>query len=170
MNGLSDAADLDAALLALRVVVGVLMAMHGMQKLFGLFGGGGLAGTAGWFSSLGFKHGRTAAMLAGIGEIAGGLGLAAGLLTAASAAVFIAVMTTAAIVNHADGGFWSVSKGWELNLYLMVIAGFVAAAGPGRWSLDAALDLTAYGAVHAAVSAVAGVIAGSLTWVLRRRI
>ena len=52
-------------LLLLRLVVGFAMAAHGAQKLFGWFGGYGLAGTGGFFESLGFKPGRLFALAAG---------------------------------------------------------------------------------------------------------
>lgn len=135
-------ADPHVGLLLLRVLVGVTFSLHGMQKVFGWFGGGGLGGTGGWFRSLGFGDGRVAALLAGGSEIAGGLGLTLGLLTPFAAAAMIGTMTTAAFVNNAAGGFWSVSKGWELNGYLIAIAWAVATTGPGKYSFDAALGLT----------------------------
>jgi putative oxidoreductase len=157
-------------LLLLRLGVGVTFSLHGFQKLFGWFGGGGLGGTAGWFASLGFGDGRAAAVLAGAGEICGGLGLAAGLLTPVSAAAVIGTMTTAAYVNNAAGGFWSVSKGWELNGYLIAVAWALATTGPGPWSLDAALGLDGLsGVVPGLLALVVGVGMGTLRWRTRRR-
>lgn len=162
--------DLDAGLLVLRVLVGVTFSLHGFQKLLGWFGGGGLAGTAAWFRSLGFGDGRVAAVLAGVGELAGGLGLALGLLTPLAATAVIGTMTTAALVNNAANGFWSVSKGWELNGYLIAIALALAVTGPGAWSLDALLGLdTWHGPVVGAVALTAGVGGGWLRWATRRR-
>jgi putative oxidoreductase len=156
-------------LLALRVLVGVPFSLHGFQKLFGWFGGGGLDPTAGWFRSLGFGDGRTAAMLAGASEVAGGLGLALGLLTPFAAAATIGAMTTAAFVNNADNGFWSVSKGWELNGYLIAVAFAIAVIGPGRFSLDRVLGFTALSGVIAGLLALAvGVAGGWLRWATRR--
>jgi putative oxidoreductase len=160
--------DLDLALLVLRVLVGVPFALHGFQKLFGWFGGGGLRGTAGWFGSLGFGDGRVAAVVAGSTEIGGGLGLALGLLTPFACAGMVGVMTVAALVNNAENGFWSVRKGWELNGYLIVVALAVAISGPGAWSLDVLLgiDRLAGPLVGAAVAAV-GIGLGYLRWVTR---
>src|SRR5438477_466961 len=59
------------ALLLIRVVVGLLLAGHGAQKLFGWFGGYGLAGTGGFFESIGYKPGKLMAFLAGLGEAGG---------------------------------------------------------------------------------------------------
>lgn len=164
-SGLGDPA---IGLLALRVLVGVPFSLHGFQKLFGWFGGGGLDGTAGWFRSLGFGDGRAAAVAAGTSEIAGGLGLAAGLLTPFAAAAMIGAMTTAAFVNNADGGFWSVSKGWELNGYLIVVATAITVAGPGALSLDHALHLDALaGLVPGLAALAAGFAGGYLRWATR---
>lgn len=169
-----DATTADLGLLLLRAGVGVPLSLHGFQKLFGWFGGGGIRGTSAWFASLGFGDGRTATLLAGAGEVLGGLGLAVGLLTPLPAAAVAGTMTTAAFVNNATSGFWSVSKGWELNGYLIVVAVAVAVAGPGALSLDAALDvpgrlgLALDGAVGAAVVAL-GLAGGWLRWATRTR-
>ena len=161
-------ADVHLGLLVLRVLVGVPLSLHGMQKLFGWFGGGGPAGTATWFRSLGFGGGRAATLMAGSGEIAGGLGLAVGLLTPLAAAVVIGVMTTAAFVNNAAGGFWSVAKGWELNGYLIVVAWALATTGPGTFSLDFALGLTGFaGALPGLLALVVGVALGYARWATR---
>ena len=157
-------------LLVLRVLVGVPFSLHGFQKLFGWFGGGGLDGTAGWFRSLGFGNGRAAAVMAGTSEIAGGLGLALGVLTPVAAAAMIGTMTTAALVNNVDGGFWSVSKGWELNGYLIVVATAVAIIGPGAISVDHALGLDVlWGVVPGALALLVGVGGGALRWSSRNQ-
>lgn len=161
-------ADVDLGLLILRVLVGVTFSAHGMQKLFGWFGGGGPDATGRWFASLGFGDGRAATFMAAASEISGGLGLAAGLLTPLAAAALIGTMTTAAFVNNADGGFWSASKGWELNGYLIVIAWAIATAGPGRFSLDAVVGLGGLsGAVPGLLALIAGVGLGYARWATR---
>jgi putative oxidoreductase len=165
---LSTGTEIDIGLLVLRVLIGVPFAMHGFQKLFGWFGGGGLKGTAGWFSSLGFGDGRVAAVAAGGSEIAGGLGLALGFLTPLAAAAMIGVMTVAALVNNAENGFWSVRKGWELNGYLIVVAVAVAIIGPGALSVDAALGIEHLsGLLPGLVATVAGVGLGWIRWATR---
>jgi putative oxidoreductase len=155
-------ADVDIGLLILRVGVGVPFSLHGMQKLFGWFGGGGLRATGAWFASLGFGDGRVAAVLAGSSEITGGLGLAAGLLTPLAGAALIGTMTTAALVNNASGGFWSVSKGWELNGYLIVVAWALATTGPGPYSLDAVLGLGGLSGLLPGLAAL--MVGGGLGW------
>jgi putative oxidoreductase len=163
-------AGVSAGLGLLRVVVGVTFSLHGFQKLFGWFGGGGLVGTAGWFRSLGFGDGRVAAVLAGVGEVSGGLGLALGLLTPLAATAMIGTMTVAAYVNGSENGFWSVSKGWELNGYLIVVAWALATTGPGRYSLDALLGLPVpHGVIPGLAALALGVGAGTLRWTTRDR-
>jgi len=168
-----DTTTADVGLLLLRLGVGLPFALHGTQKLFGWFGGGGRRGSADWFASLGFGDGRAATWMAGGGELLGGLGLAVGLLTPLSAAAIAGTMTTAAFVNNAEHGFWSAVKGWELNGYLIVVALAVAVAGPGRLSLDAAFGLGPGGAPLAgavgAASVAAACVGGWLRWVTRRR-
>ncbi len=78
---------MDIGMLILRLVVGFTMAAHGAQKLFGWFGGYGLAGTGGFFEKLGFRPGKLQAFLAGVAEFGGGLLLAAGLATPVAAVV-----------------------------------------------------------------------------------
>jgi putative oxidoreductase len=168
MELFADGGHVDLGLLLLRVLVGVTFSLHGFQKLFGWFSGGGLDGTARWFASLGFGDGRAAALMAGSSEIAGGLGLAAGLLTPLAAAAMIGVMTVAALVNHADNGFWSAKKGWELNGYLIVVAAAVAVTGPGAYSLDAALGLDRLAGPGVGALALAGGVGlGWLRWATR---
>jgi putative oxidoreductase len=126
----------DFALLVLRVVLGLTMAAHGYNKFFGK---GGLAGTAGWFDSIGMKPGMFHARAAATTEMAAGLGLAVGLLTPVPAAGFVALMFTAAWTVHRKNGFFIVKEGWEYNLVLAVTAVAIAGAGAGKLSLDYAL-------------------------------
>jgi putative oxidoreductase len=172
-----DASPVDLGLLVLRVGVGVTFSLHGMQKLFGWFGGSGRQGTAEWFASLGFGDGRSATWLAGASEMLGGLGLAIGFLTPLSAAAVAGTMTTAAFVNGQEHGFWSVDKGWELNGYLIVVATGLAVAGPGALSIDRALGLDALPVVGVLLApglvgvllVTVGVLGGWLRWATRRR-
>ena len=86
---------MDVGLLLARVTLGLLMAAHGSQKLFGWFGGHGLSATAGAFESLGFRPGRLMATMASTLEITSGLLLALGLLNPVAAALMVSVMIVA---------------------------------------------------------------------------
>lgn len=136
---------MDAGLLILRVVVGLVVAAHGAQKLFGWFGGHGLRGTAGWLESLGFRPGQVHASLTGLAEFGGGLLLALGFLTPLGAAAVIGVMAVAIAAVHASNGFFNTNGGFEFNLTLMAAAVALAFTGPGGWSIDYALDLDLFG-------------------------
>src|SRR6478609_10543731 len=102
----------DFARLVLRVGVGGVMAAHGTQKLFGWFGGGGLAGTAGHLESAGFRPGRMKDIVAGVTETAGGVLLAAGLATPSTGAAVTSTMAVAA-ATHAPQGFFAMKGGYE---------------------------------------------------------
>ncbi|EUA19873.1 doxX family protein [Mycobacterium kansasii 662] len=123
----------DVALLILRLVLGLTLAAHGLNKFFG---GGRIPGTARWFESIGMKPGKFHATVAATTETAAGLGLAAGLLTPIPAAGFVSLMLVAAWTVHRPNGFFIVKEGWEYNLVLAVSAVVVATLGAGRLSLD----------------------------------
>src|SRR5439155_1475112 len=109
-------------LLILRLAVGLSLAAHGAQKLFGWFGGYGIAGTGQFLEQLGFRPGRLYAAQAGIAEVAGGLFLAAGILTPAAAATVVAVMLVAAVSAHIKNGFFAHNGGYEYTLVLGAVA------------------------------------------------
>jgi putative oxidoreductase len=85
-NGDNQDMSVDLGLLILRAVVGLSMAGHGAQKLFGWFGGMGLQETGTHFEGFGFRPGLPFAAAAGLSEFAGGILLAAGLFTPLGAA------------------------------------------------------------------------------------
>src|SRR5258705_6827010 len=129
--------NMSIGLLILRLVVGLALAGHGTQKLFGWFGGYGLNGTAGFLEQLGFIPGRRNALFAGLAETAGGLLLALGLATPVAAAMIVAVMMVAAVSVHLKHGFFAHNQGYEYTLVLAIAALTIAFTGPGPISLDA---------------------------------
>jgi putative oxidoreductase len=149
----------DVGLLILRVVLGLTMAAHGYNKFFGK---GGLAGTAGWFDSMGMKPGMFHARVAATTEMAAGLGLAVGLLTPIPAAGFVALMFVAAWTVHRHNGFFIVKEGYEYNLVLAVGAVALATTGAGKFSLDYALFHTSslYDLLHGWWGLVIAVVLG----------
>jgi putative oxidoreductase len=132
---------MDLALFVLRIVVGGLFAAHGAQKLFGAFGGHGIAGTGQFFEQIGLKPGERHARLAGLAEFGGGLLLIVGFLTPLGAAAIIGTMTVAILAVHGPKGWQNTSGGYEYNLVLGAVAFALAAAGPGAWSIDHAIGL-----------------------------
>ena len=146
--------------LVVRLVFGLFLSYHGYNKVFG---GGGLAGTAEWFSGIGMKWPQWQARIAATTEIGGGLLFAAGLLTPLAAAAMIGLMTVAIIVAHWRNGFFifKPGQGWEYCASIAVVAWTVATIGPGEWSLDHAFDIewTKWsGAIVAAVVGVGGAL------------
>lgn len=151
----------DWALLILRVVVGVTLAAHGYNKFFG---GGRIAGTARWFESIGMRPGRRHATLAAGGEIAAGLALAAGFLTAPAGAGFVGLMSVAFWVAHRGKGFFVMNDGWEYTAVLAAVAVMIAMLGPGNLALDNVIGVAEAldGWVGLAVSLGGGLVAATL--------
>lgn len=125
----------DLGLLALRLGVGGVLAVHGTQKLFGWCGGGGLDRTGQAMEAMGFRPGRASAVAAGLGEAGGGLLLALGFATPAAGAAAAGTMAGAVSVN-APAGFFAQSGGYEFPALLGSSAAALGIAGPGRYSLD----------------------------------
>ena len=149
-------------LLILRLFVGLTLAAHGAQKLFGWFGGYGLAGTGGFLEQLGFFPGRRHALFAGLAELSGGVLLALGLATPLAATLIISVMFVAIATVHLKHGFFNHTQGYEYNLTLAVVALSVTIIGAGPVSLDVALRLQDAGPVWGLAALLAGIIGGAV--------
>jgi putative oxidoreductase len=162
-------ATVSAGLLVARVALGLLMAAHGSQKLFGWFGGHGLAGTGGFFESLGFRPGRTFALAAGLAETGGGLLVALGFLGPVGPALIVSVMTVAALVVHRPNGLFAMTNGVELPLLYSAGAIALALTGPGAYSLDALLGLQSLWTPAVVGTAIAAGIGGGIANLIVRR-
>ncbi len=160
---------MDEGLLLARLTLGVLMAAHGSQKLFGWFGGYGLTGTGGFFESLGFRPGRFFAATASVSEIGSGLLLALGLFEPLGAALMLSVMIVAAGSVHWQNGLFASANGIEVPLLYGAGAAALALTGPGTYSLDAALGLLPLWTPGVVWGALAVGIAGGLTNLALRR-
>lgn len=152
---------MDLALLILRLVVGLLFVGHGAQKLFGVFGGGGLESTSGRFDSIGLRPGWLHARAAGTAEFLGGALIALGLFTPFAAAALIGVMTAAIATVHAKNGIWNTNQGYEFNLTLIAVVFALAGVGAGAWSLDNTFGFDLHGTIWALAALAAGVIGGA---------
>jgi len=128
-----DRTAVDASLLILRVVVGVIFAAHGAQKLFGAFGGPGIASVVEQMGPLGYP--------VSIGEFFGGVGLIVGFLARFSAASNIVIMLGAIGMVHGKNGFFQSEGGFEYNLALIGLLAPILLAGPGQFSLGRFLPL-----------------------------
>ncbi len=164
-----DTQLLDLGLLVIRVVFGLVYAAHGAQKLFGWFGGYGIAGTGGFLETLGFRPGTTFATAAGLGEFLGGLLLAFGFLGAVGSALIVAGMIVAMATVHWKNKFFVATNGIEHPLMFMTVAVGIALTGPGRYSLDAALGKTSLETPTITWILLAiGVVGGLLNLAVRR--
>jgi putative oxidoreductase len=111
-----------------RVVLGGYLAVHGAQKLFGLFGGNGIEGTAKGFEHLGLTPAREMTILAGSAELAGGVLTATGIAEPLGPLAIAGTMAVATVV-HRKGGPLSANGGFELPLTNLALAGVLLAAG-----------------------------------------
>ncbi|MEV6261476.1 DoxX family membrane protein [Streptomyces sp. NPDC051784] len=159
---------MDTGILILRLLVGLLVAGHGVQKVSFHLGGHGLDGGTEEFRSDGFRGGVLTALAAGGGQIGSGLLLAAGLLTPLAATGTVGVMTVAATVKWRNG-LWVQNDGYEYPLVLIGAAVALAATGPGAWSLDAAIGLTPFPLWWTAVVLAAGAGSGLLARLVLHR-
>ena len=156
-------------LLILRLVFGMTMAAHGTQKLFGWFGGEGIAGTAPFMEHLGFNPPRLQAALAGLVEAGGGLLLAAGLFSPLAAAMIISVMLVATVTVHLAKGFFMQNGGFEYNLAVAAAALVLAFTGPGALSLDAFLGIAWSGPAWGVTALALGLLGGGAQLLTRSR-
>ncbi len=133
----ADRPAIDVSLLLVRAIVGVIFAAHGAQKLFGAFGGPGLAGIVEMLGPLGYP--------VAIGEFFGGLGLIVGFLCRFSAASLIVIMIGAIAMVHGKNGFFLgrdlATAGFEYNLALIGLLAPILFAGPGRFAVGRFLPL-----------------------------
>ncbi|WP_407840479.1 DoxX family protein [Streptomyces sp. DSM 116496] len=156
----------DVGLLLLRVVLGLTVAGHGVQKLFGWFGGGGISGTGQFFTASGYPAGDAMAVLAGLTETLGGLGLVLGLLTPLAGAALVGTMINA-IAVHGAGSFFA-PQGIEYELLLTAGAAALALTGPGRCAVDRFLPvLRGHRLAHGALAVGLGVVTAGVLLLVR---
>jgi putative oxidoreductase len=149
----------DLALAFVRVVVGLVIAAHGAQKVLGVWGGPGLSGWTQGITRMGMRPPVFWAWVSAFAELAGGIAFALGLLVPIVAAALTVQMGVAIARAHWGKGFWNSKGGIEFPFTLGAIAAGCGVADPGVYSLDRALGLPIIGAgVYAAVLIV-GVVA-----------
>ena len=170
MGTYADLSTVSLGLLLLRLVVGVIMAAHGAQKLLGWFGGYGLRGTGQFFEQLGFQPGPAFAAAASISEIVSGLLVALGFLGPIGPALMISVMIVAAMTVHWEHGLFASKNGIELPLLYGIAALGLALTGFGQYSLDNWLGIAGHLPITDTwIALTVGVIGGCATLALRRR-
>jgi putative oxidoreductase len=160
---------MNIGLLVMRVVIGLVLGGHGVQKLFGWFGGHGLSTTGQGFGALGYRPGTLFAFVAGATEAGGGLLLALGLLTPLAAAAIVGTMLNAALSAHVKKGFWLANGGYEYTLALGAAAAGLGFTGAGAYSLDHAIGWTMGGTSWGLFAVALGLVIGMVTDLYRRR-
>lgn len=155
-----SAVDIAAALL--RLIVGITMIAHGWNHAFG---GGGLAGTARWFESIGVRPGRLNALAATVTELVAGSFLLLGFVTPLAAAAVVGTLLVAFVTNHVRNGFFIFrpGEGYEYVLMIIVVTSALGALGPGRLSLDRAVGFDMVGWEGLATALVVGGFAAGAT-------
>lgn len=124
----------DIGALVLRVGTGLVFAAHGVQHLFGWFGGPGLDGFGQLLGTLGFPAAKGFALVGGLSEIVGGLLLVLGLATPLGVAAAVGMMINAVLTLHLKLGFWATAGDLAVLVGLAAVA--IALIGPGVYSLD----------------------------------
>jgi putative oxidoreductase len=128
--------DSQWASFVLRIPVGIILAAHGAQKLFGWFGGYGLEGTGQFMASQGLEPGYLMALLAGSAEFFGGIALIIGLLVRPAAAISAFTMLVAGVVVHGSAGLFLSNGGFEFALALFSMTLALVLLGGGKLSVD----------------------------------
>jgi putative oxidoreductase len=108
----------------MRIVVGLLFACHGAQKLFGLFGGIGISASP-------------QIMTAGVIEFFGGALIALGLWAGYAGFIASGEMAVAYFMMHAPKGFWPIVNKGELAVLYCFVFLYIASRGSGSLSLEA---------------------------------
>ena len=163
-----DLSTASLGLLIARIVIGLLMAGHGAQKLFGWFGGYGLTATGEFMTQLGFTPGRKFAAAASITEVVAGLLITFGFLGPIGPALMLSVMIVAAVTVHWKNGVFAGTNGIELPLLYAAAAIGLGLTGYGQYSIDSVVGI-ADRLPAAWMVLAAGAIGGIANLALRRQ-
>jgi putative oxidoreductase len=160
----------DLGLLILRVGLGAVLVAHGLQKLFGWWGGEGLAGFKNSLSDVGYQHADILTYFAAGGEIAAGVLLVLGLFTPLAAAGALAYLINgllAGMSGQPAGSFpFFLPNGHEYELVLIVGAAAVILIGPGRYGFDAGRGWARRPFIGSFAALLLGIAGGIAVWVL----
>jgi putative oxidoreductase len=161
----------DLGLLLLRAGFGALLIAHGLQKVFGWWGGQGLGDFKTALSALGYQHADILTYAAAGTEIGAGVLLVLGLFTPLAAAAALAYLINgllAGIASQDDPRQFSffLPGGHEFELTLIVVAAAIILIGPGRYGFDAGRGWARRPFVGSFVALLLGIGGGIAVWVL----
>ena len=128
----------ELALLIVRVVVGSIFVLHGAQKVFGLFGGPGLAGFATWLAPMGVP--TWLAYSAALSELVAGTMVLLGIAAELGACMIIVQMAVAIYLVHWPHGYFIQDNGFEYALNSMALCVAIIVGGARRYSLWSPFD------------------------------
>ena len=161
----------DLGLLLLRVGFGALLIVHGLQKVFGWWGGAGLGGFGDGLADLGYQHANILTYVAAGTEIAAGVLLVLGLFTPLAAAAALAYLINGLIAgiatqsNPREFAFF-LPNGHEFELTLIVVAIAIILVGPGRYGFDAGRGWARRPFIGSFLALLLGIGGGIAVWVL----
>lgn len=161
----------DLGLLILRVAVGALLIVHGLQKAFGWWGGPGFDGWEDSLTQMGYQHADILTYVATAGQIAAGVLLVLGLFTPVAAAGALAYLVNGVLADamaaHEEARLSDFfTDGHEYKLILMGVVAAIILIGPGRWGLDAGRGWARRPFIGSFAALVVGFGAGVAIWVL----
>jgi putative oxidoreductase len=134
--------EMNWVLTLLRITLGLVMLPHGLQKLFGWFGGFGFTATVGFFQSQGIPV--SIALLVILAESFGALSLIFGFATKFCAFGIGLTMLGAAIFVRSNGFFMNwfntqSGEGFEYHLLTIALSLVLLIEGGGTLSQDLVL-------------------------------
>ena len=160
----------DLGLLLLRVGLGAVLVAHGLQKLFGWWGGEGLTGLQNSLSDAGYHHADILTYCAAGGEISAAVLLVLGLFTPLAAAGALAYLLNGLLAGMAGqpaGSFpFFLPNGYEYELTLIVGTAAVILIGPGRYGFDAGRGWARRPFIGSFAALLLGIAGGIAVWVL----
>lgn len=162
----------DLGLLVLRFAVGGVFFAHGMQHVFGMWGGTGLGGLTTYLAGLGFRNPGVLAWVVSLTELIGGAGVVLGLLTPLAASGLLALMINAVLLKAGNGFFIAGPPGAgavELEVVLGLGAAALVLTGSGRIALDNGRTWNRRPAPWGVLSLLIGVAAAVLVFLLLRQ-
>lgn len=161
----------DFGLVLLRFAVGGVFFAHGAQKIFGLWGGPGVAGFARTLDGFGFTNTTTLSWVTGITELVAGAFVVLGVATPLAAAGLLAIMVNTVSLKVSNGFFIAGPPGAgavELDVVLGLAAAAIVLIGPGRIALDNGRTWHRRPAAWGMLCLVIGVTAGLLVFFMLR--
>ena len=161
----------DLGLLLVRVVVGALFVGHGLQNLFGWWGGSGVGEFRDYLTDMGFRYADILAYVAAGGQIAAGVLLVVGLFTPIAAAGALAYLVTATLAEVAQAHDEArlsafLTDGHQYEIVLLCVVAAIILIGPGRYGLDAGRGWARRPFIGSFAALILGIGAGAAIWIL----